>query len=299
MFKEINPDFGFQAGVQKEKTDLTGKLQAIGLTAVRKKFSPEFVNRIDAVITYQSRWTRRVPGVHSGQPDPPAAESRQQSPGAALFHDRRAEREPRISAEGGNERAVWGARAEPDDPPSAHSAAGDHGGNGSNRAGREDPGRSFSDDKGSLIIHTVETDVRSASAHPTVLIVDDNRDLLRFLERLMAQSGWKLLTAETAEAGLAQVAREKPHVALLDYVLPDGNGVALGVKIRETAPGIPVIIMSGAELPGKEQITCEEHDFQILQKPFLAKMRSSPRFGIWLTPDSLGATPSWPIPKFR
>src|SRR6266568_5603787 len=53
MLKEISPDFGFQAGVQKERHDLTGKLQAIGLAAVRKKFSPEFVNRIDAVITYQ------------------------------------------------------------------------------------------------------------------------------------------------------------------------------------------------------------------------------------------------------
>src|SRR5712671_332984 len=53
MLKEITPDFGFQAGIRKERLDLTGKLQAIGLAAVRKKFSPEFVNRIDAVITYQ------------------------------------------------------------------------------------------------------------------------------------------------------------------------------------------------------------------------------------------------------
>src|SRR5579862_5130831 len=53
MLKEINPDFGFLAGVKKERVDLTGKLQAIGLAAVRKKFSPEFVNRIDAVVTYQ------------------------------------------------------------------------------------------------------------------------------------------------------------------------------------------------------------------------------------------------------
>src|SRR6266487_5359823 len=35
MMKEINPDFGFQAGMKKEKADLTGKLQAIGLAAVR------------------------------------------------------------------------------------------------------------------------------------------------------------------------------------------------------------------------------------------------------------------------
>ena len=35
-------------------------------------------------------------------------------------------------------------------------------------------------------------------AHPTVLLVDDNRDLLHFLERLMADAGWTLLTAESA-----------------------------------------------------------------------------------------------------
>ena len=128
----------------------------------------------------------------------------------------------------------------------------------------------LTDDKTGLVIHAGELTERSAPTPATVLIVDDNRDLLRFLERLVAQSGWKLLMAETAEAGLELVTREKPSVALLDYLLPDDNGVALGVRLREMAPGLPVIIMSGAELPGKDQITCEEHDFQILQKPFLA-----------------------------
>src|SRR5277367_5476676 len=54
MLREINPDFGFQSGQgATERTDLTGKLQSIGLVAVRKRFSPEFVNRIDCIITYQ------------------------------------------------------------------------------------------------------------------------------------------------------------------------------------------------------------------------------------------------------
>src|SRR5437762_3110376 len=53
MMKEINPDFGFGAGAGMERSDLTSKLQNIALVAVRKKFSPEFVNRIDCVITYQ------------------------------------------------------------------------------------------------------------------------------------------------------------------------------------------------------------------------------------------------------
>src|SRR6195256_4365384 len=39
MMKEISPDFGFQGGLNPERTDLTHKLQNIALVAVRKKFS--------------------------------------------------------------------------------------------------------------------------------------------------------------------------------------------------------------------------------------------------------------------
>src|SRR5881227_2976033 len=53
MMREINPDFGFQSVKSPERADLTSKLQNIGLVAVRKRFSPEFVNRIDCIITYQ------------------------------------------------------------------------------------------------------------------------------------------------------------------------------------------------------------------------------------------------------
>src|SRR5258706_12292707 len=53
MMKEISPDFGFQGGLSAGRPDLGHKLQSIALVAVRKKFSPEFVNRIDCVITYQ------------------------------------------------------------------------------------------------------------------------------------------------------------------------------------------------------------------------------------------------------
>src|SRR5206468_410749 len=54
MMREINPDFGFQSATSgAAREDVSGKLQSIALMAVRKKFSPEFVNRIDHVITYQ------------------------------------------------------------------------------------------------------------------------------------------------------------------------------------------------------------------------------------------------------
>src|SRR5712664_3297295 len=53
MLKLINPDIGFQSSSPRPRADLTTKLESIALGAVRKRFSPEFVNRIDAVVTYQ------------------------------------------------------------------------------------------------------------------------------------------------------------------------------------------------------------------------------------------------------
>jgi ATP-dependent Clp protease ATP-binding subunit ClpA len=47
------PDFGFEAMVPVELSNERAKLQNIGMGAVRRKFTPEFVNRIDSVITYK------------------------------------------------------------------------------------------------------------------------------------------------------------------------------------------------------------------------------------------------------
>jgi len=52
MMRELRPEFGF-CGPRESPNRLARKLERIGMTAVRKRFSPEFVNRIDAVITYQ------------------------------------------------------------------------------------------------------------------------------------------------------------------------------------------------------------------------------------------------------
>jgi ATP-dependent Clp protease ATP-binding subunit ClpA/ActR/RegA family two-component response regulator len=268
MLKEINPDFGFQAGMKKERVDLTGKLQAIGLAAVRKKFSPEFVNRIDAVITYQPLDSDSLSAILDHQ-----IRQLQNHVNSRLgqrcftievpYESRQFLLRAGTSAQYGARELNRTIHRQLTQPLATMVATGQIAAGGRIRV-------DLSEDKTGLLIHAAELNESTAPAHPTVLIVDDNRDLLRFLERLVAQSGWKLLMAETAEAGLELVSREKPSVALLDYLLPDDNGVSLGMRLREMAPGLPVIVMSGAELPGKDQITCEEHDFQILQKPFLA-----------------------------
>jgi DNA-binding response OmpR family regulator len=107
-------------------------------------------------------------------------------------------------------------------------------------------------------------------ARPTILLVDDNRDLLHFLTRLMARDGWTLLTAESVTEAKRVMAQHKPKAALIDYMLPDGNGVELGVEFRASSADMVVIVMTGTILPPEEEALCEEHNFPVLRKPFLA-----------------------------
>src|SRR5580692_5694573 len=53
MNRELHPDFGFEALVGAPGSGNFSKLHSIGMTALRRNFSPEFMNRIDAVVTYQ------------------------------------------------------------------------------------------------------------------------------------------------------------------------------------------------------------------------------------------------------
>jgi ATP-dependent Clp protease ATP-binding subunit ClpA len=53
MRKYLTPDFGFESMVPLAAAGGLKKLQSIGWSAVKRRFSPEFVNRIDSVITYQ------------------------------------------------------------------------------------------------------------------------------------------------------------------------------------------------------------------------------------------------------
>ena len=66
------------------------------------------------------------------------------------------------------------------------------------------------------------------------------------------------------------VSKRKPNAALLDYMLPDGNGVELAQQLKQVVPNLQVIMMTGSMLPAEEEAICEEHDFPVLRKPFLA-----------------------------
>lgn len=53
MMRELHPKFGFETASHATPSEAAEKIERVGMAAVRRKFPPEFVNRIDVVITYK------------------------------------------------------------------------------------------------------------------------------------------------------------------------------------------------------------------------------------------------------
>jgi ATP-dependent Clp protease ATP-binding subunit ClpA/CheY-like chemotaxis protein len=269
MMREITPDFGFQsATVSGTREDLTHKLQGIALVAVRKKFSPEFINRIDHVITYRPLDAESFAAIADLEID-----NLQKHVNTRLgsrcfnievpFETRQWLIEKGTSPEYGArelKRTIHKNLTQ----PLATLVAKNQIESGS-RVRVE-----IATDREGLSLRATAPGEEPAPSHPTVLLVDDNRDLLQFLERLMAESGWELMAAESASEARRMLAKRKPNAALLDYMLPDGNGVELAQQLKQIVPNLQVIMMTGSMLAPEEEAICEEHDFPVLRKPFLA-----------------------------
>jgi len=77
----------------------------------------------------------------------------------------------------------------------------------------------------------------------TVLVVDDEPPILRFLRTSLAAVGHRVVTAENAADALALLVAEKPDVVILDLGLPDRSGFDVIAEIRKQS-SVPIIVLS-------------------------------------------------------
>lgn len=111
-----------------------------------------------------------------------------------------------------------------------------------------------------------EIRVTPSSAH--VLIIDDDRDLLRLLTMRLQAWGLRVATAASAEEGLARIAVEPPQLVLSDIRLPGKDGLGLFEEIRATRPALPVILLTAhGTIPDAVQ-AMSRGVFSYLTKPF-------------------------------
>ena len=80
----------------------------------------------------------------------------------------------------------------------------------------------------------------------SILLVEDERDLLELLKYNLDRDGYEVVTAETGEDGLKLVRQSPPDLVLLDLMLPkmDGLEVCRSLKARPETASIPVIMLT-------------------------------------------------------
>lgn len=77
-----------------------------------------------------------------------------------------------------------------------------------------------------------------------VLIIDDEKQLLRLLSRMIGLEGYTVYEAESCKAGLKLLALHRPEVVLCDVRLPDGSGVEFVKDIKKLYPCTEVVLLT-------------------------------------------------------
>ena len=270
MMKEINPEIGFQTAFPKLRPELTGKLENIALGAVRKRFSPEFVNRIDAIVTYQPLDQKSLEAILDH--DIKALQSHVNSRLGDRCFEIEVTPESRefllckgVSQEYGARELKRTMHRELTQPLATMVARGDVPPGALARVSLAETA-----DKLVIALEAGREDRVSSSTKPSILLVDDNHDLLLFLAVELKEAGWEMLTAESATQARELFAALTPHVVLVDYMLGNDDGLQLAIEFQRQQPMAQIIMMTGGGLTEEGLMICEAADVPVLYKPFLA-----------------------------
>ncbi|HEX3912936.1 MAG TPA: two-component system response regulator KdpE [Steroidobacteraceae bacterium] len=116
---------------------------------------------------------------------------------------------------------------------------------------------------------------------PTVILIEDERQIRRFVRTALEAQGWSVHEAETMRQGLTDAATRRPDLIILDLGLPDGDGVEFLHDLRGWSK-VPVIVLS-ARVGEQDKIAALDAGADdYLTKPFgvgelLARVRATSR----------------------
>lgn len=102
---------------------------------------------------------------------------------------------------------------------------------------------------------------------PMVLVVEDERQMRRFLRASLGSHGFRVVEAESAAEAMAALTAQSPEVVLLDLGLPDEDGVELTRRVREWSE-VPILVVSARGRESDKVLALDAGADDYLTKPF-------------------------------
>ncbi|RKX29686.1 MAG: hypothetical protein DRP47_01200 [Candidatus Zixiibacteriota bacterium] len=104
---------------------------------------------------------------------------------------------------------------------------------------------------------------------PTMLIVDDEPNVIKSLRRLLVDTDYEIFTAESGEAGLDILKENEIQLIVSDYRMPGMNGVEFLRQAKELSPSTIRIILSGfADVSAVVEAINNGHVYKFIGKPW-------------------------------
>jgi two-component system KDP operon response regulator KdpE len=100
-----------------------------------------------------------------------------------------------------------------------------------------------------------------------ILVLDDEPQILRALRVVLREAGFEAITAQTAEEALDRASIRPPDAAIVDLVLPDGDGVDVTRELRRWSQ-MPIIVLSAVGDEAEKVRALEAGADDYVTKPF-------------------------------
>jgi DNA-binding response OmpR family regulator len=100
-----------------------------------------------------------------------------------------------------------------------------------------------------------------------ILLIEDNEQILRGNERMLARRGYDVASALTIAEAYAAISERMPDMIVLDIMLPDGNGIDFMRALRRDSD-VPVLLLTGLSTPSDEMRGLTQGGDDYLAKPY-------------------------------
>lgn len=121
-------------------------------------------------------------------------------------------------------------------------------------------------------VTTISADPFFARQDPDlILLIDDDDFIADIVQQILIRSGRRVLRARNGAEGTRQFNAHESEIVLvmLDRFLPDLDGVSLCRALRQRSAHLPIILMSGLEVPAAAELATQGPTV-FLSKPFFA-----------------------------